>query len=77
MRFMYQLVIKKGEEFLSIRELRMKAKLTQEQLAKKMNVDQSTVSLWERGKTFPTRKLHKKLAKVLGCTVDDLVKGGE
>lgn len=59
---------------MSIKELRTRANMTQVQLAKKMNVDQSTVSLWETGKTFPVRKLHKKLAKVLGCTVDELTK---
>ena len=62
---------------MSIRELRTRANMTQAQLAKKMNVDQSTVSLWETGKTFPMRKLRKKLAKVLGCTVGELVNGGE
>lgn len=63
---------------MKIKEFRLDAGLTQEQLAKKMNVDQSCVSLWEREKTSPTKKLHKKLAKVLGCTVDDLLeKEGE
>lgn len=58
---------------MNIKNLRMKAGLTQVQLAKKMNVDQSAVSLWESGKTAPMRKLHKKLAKVLGCTVEELL----
>lgn len=52
----------------------MNAGLTQAQLAKKMNVDQSCVSLWEHEKTSPAKKLHKKLAKVLDCTIDDLIK---
>ena len=77
MRFVHSFEIKKGEWLLSIRELRTRANMTQAQLAKKMNVDQSTVSLWETGKTFPMRKLRKKLAKVLGCTVGELVNGGE
>jgi transcriptional regulator with XRE-family HTH domain len=75
MRFVHSFEIKKGEWLLSIRELRARANMTQEQLAKKMNVDQSTVSLWETGKTFPMKKLHKKLAKVLGCSVDELMSG--
>lgn len=57
---------------MKIRELRVREGLTQAQLAKKMNVDQSAVSLWESGKTAPMRKLHKKLAKVLNCTIEDL-----
>ncbi len=60
---------------MKIKELRVRAGLTQAQLAKKMNVDQSCVSLWESEKTSPAKKLHKKLAKVLGCTVDELLRG--
>ena len=59
---------------MKIKELRVNAGLTQAQLAKKMNVDQSCVSLWEHEKTSPAKKLHKKLAKVLDCTIDDLIK---
>ena len=56
-----------------IREYRKRAGLTQAELAKRMNVDQSAVSLWESGKTKPLRKTHRKLAKILGCTVEDLL----
>ena len=59
---------------MKIAEMRKSAGFTQETLAKKMNVDQSTVSLWESGKSKPQRKLHKKLAKLLCCTVDELLK---
>lgn len=59
---------------MKIKELRAKAGLTQAQLAKKMNVDQSCVSRWESGKTSPAKKLHKKLAKALCCTVDELLR---
>jgi transcriptional regulator with XRE-family HTH domain len=53
--------------------LRLKAGMTQEQLARKMNVDQAAVSRWESGDTKPLKKSRKKLAKVLGCTVDELL----
>ena len=59
---------------MNIKKLRLAAGLTQEQLAKKVDVDQSAVSLWEAGKAKPLRKIHKKLAKVLGCSIDDLLK---
>lgn len=59
---------------MNIKKLRIAAGLTQVQFAKKLNVDQSTVSLWESGKSKPQRKLHKKMAKLLGCTVDELLK---
>ena len=58
---------------MNIKKLRLKAGLTQSQLAKKMNVDQAAVSRWESGETKPLRKCHKRLAKVLGCTVDELL----
>lgn len=59
---------------MNIGKYRKAAGLTQEQLAKKMNVDQSAVSYWESGRTRPLRKSWKKLARVLGCSVDDLLK---
>ena len=59
---------------VKIKELRLKAGLTQVQLAKKMNVDQAAVSRWETGETKPLRKCHKKLAKVLGSTLEELYK---
>lgn len=62
---------------MNIKILRQKAGMTQAQLAKKMNVDQTTVSRWESGDTKPLRKLHKKLARVLGCAVEDLFENNE
>ena len=59
---------------VKIKELRLKAGLTQVQLAKKMNVDQAAVSRWESGETKPLRKTHKKLAKILGVSVEELTK---
>lgn len=57
---------------MKIKELRLAAGMTQVQLAKKMNVDQAAVSRWESGETRPLRKTHKKLAKVLGVSVEEL-----
>ena len=55
-----------------IKILRKKKNMTQEQLAKEMEVRQSTVSDWETGKISPTAHKLQKLAKVLGCRIDDL-----
>lgn len=57
-----------------IKSLRKRANLTQAQLALKMGVQQTTVSMWE-GKGFPKTKMLPKLAAVLGCTVEDLISG--
>lgn len=58
---------------MSIKELRERAGVTQEQLALRMDVSQGAVSRWESGKTAPQSKLHKKLVRTLGCTVDELL----
>lgn len=57
---------------MKIKELRLAAGLTQAQLAKKMNVDQAAVSRWDSGVTKPLRKTRKKLAKILGVSVEEL-----
>lgn len=48
--------------------------MTQLQLAKLLNVDQSTVSKWEKQETNPKITTLKKIAEILNCTVDDLIK---
>ncbi len=46
--------------------------LSQMALAKILGVDQSTVCLWERGKTFPRPDVAIRLANILNCTLDDI-----
>lgn len=57
---------------MKIRFYRERAGLRQEDLAKKLAVDQTAVSNWELGKAKPLKKYHKKLARILKCSVDDL-----
>lgn len=57
---------------MKIKELRVNKKMTQEELAKEMNVDRSTVAMWETGKALPRTDKLPKLAEVLGCTIDEL-----
>lgn len=59
---------------MTMRDLREKANLQQAEVAKKLNVDQTAISNWERGKCKPSRKYHKKLAQLYGCTVDELLR---
>jgi transcriptional regulator with XRE-family HTH domain len=63
-----------GGENVSLKELRLAAGLTQKVIAKELNVDQAAVSHWENGVNPPTRKYREPLAKLLGCTVDELLK---
>lgn len=58
---------------MTLRELRVQAHLRQEDVARRMNVDQAAVSKWENGVTKPSRKYHKKLARLYGVTVDELL----
>lgn len=62
---------------MTLRDMRKRAALRQVDVAKRMNVDQAAVSKWETGETRPARKLHKKLAKLYGVTVDELLAGEE
>ena len=56
-----------------LREYRERAGLRQVDVAKKMDVDQAAVSKWESGENRISRKYHKKLAKLYGVTVDELL----
>ena len=62
---------------MTLRERRMAAGLRQVDVAKKLNVDQAAVSKWENRETRPSRKYHKKLAWLYGCTVDELLREEE
>ena len=55
-----------------IRVLRKKAGLSQNELAEKMNLGQTAISMWENGTNFPKSEMLPRLAEVLGCTIDDL-----
>lgn len=57
---------------MTLKERRIKAGLTQENVAKIVEVDQTAVSLWESGKR-PLLKHRVRLAKLYGCTVDELL----
>ncbi len=59
---------------MSLKELRLNAGLTQEAVAKRMNVSQAAVHRWETGNIRIARKHHKKLAKLYGVTVEELMK---
>ena len=58
-----------------IKKYREKANLTQEALAAKLYVERSTIAKWESGQAKPRADTLMKLAAVLGCTVDELLKG--
>ena len=58
---------------LRIKELRKIKKLTQRQLAEKINVDCSAVTKWETGKANPDFEKQRFLADFFGVSVDYLL----
>lgn len=56
-----------------IRELRMKLNLTQEELARKMNISDKSISKWELGTSNPSLENLKFMAELFDVTVDELV----
>lgn len=62
---------------MRLKELREASGLRQMDVAKKLNVDQSAISNWERGTARPCRKYHKKLAQIYGCNISELFEVGD
>ncbi len=60
-----------------IKRQREKCRLTQNQLAEKLNVSDKAVSKWETGRGFPDISMLESLAKVLNVSVIELLSGEE
>jgi len=58
-----------------ISELRKTRKMTQKDLASKLNVSDKAVSKWERGLSCPDISLLSLLSDILGITINELLKG--
>lgn len=56
----------------TLRLLRIKAGMSQKELADALNISQAAVTNWERGKSFPTSDKLPEIAEVLNCTLADL-----
>lgn len=57
----------------NIQKLRKDLKLSQEQLAEKIDVTRQTISNWELGETSPNPEQLKLLSKALGVSIDELL----
>ncbi len=62
---------------MRLKELRLSKNLTQLGLSQKLNVERTTVTMWENNKSNPTLPMLKKIATVLDCSVEDLIKEGK
>ena len=61
----------------AVRELRQKAKATQEEIAAGAGITPQTLSLIERGHANPTWDTARKLAAALGVSIGELAKLSE
>ena len=57
----------------NLRKIRKSKKMSQEQLAEKMNVTRQSVSKWENGESYPEMNNIFELCKVLNCKLNELV----
>lgn len=57
----------------NLRSLRKSKKLSQEDLAEKMNVSRQSVSKWETGDAYPEMNNILELCKIFHCHINDLV----
>lgn len=58
----------------NIRNRRIKKSFTQQQFAEKVGVDRSMIAQIERGSKIPNMMLGREIARVLECSMDELVK---
>lgn len=58
---------------MTLKEYRLRTGMTMGEVGKKLDVNKSAVWFWEHGKNGICRKYQKKLAKLYGCTVDELL----
>lgn len=58
---------------MNIKKAREKVELTQQELANELGVVQSTVAMWETQNSLPRAGKLPMLAKILGCTIEELL----
>lgn len=57
----------------NLRQIRKNKKMSQEQLAEKVNVTRQSVSKWENGESYPEMNNILELCKIFNCKLNDLV----
>ena len=57
-----------------LKRIRMQKNITQVELAEMLGISRTAVSMWETGEALPRAETLKRLAKILGCTIDELLK---
>jgi len=62
------------KEYTQYKVLREKARLSVRQVMEALNVSDAAVYFWETGANAPSTKKLPDIAKLYGCTVDELLK---
>ena len=57
---------------LKLKELREKNKLSQQDVALKLNISPQSISKWERGEALPSVEYFPTLAKIFNCSINYL-----
>jgi len=57
----------------NLKTIRKSKKMSQEQLAEKVNVSRQSVSKWENGEAYPEMNNILELCKIFNCKINDLV----
>lgn len=58
---------------MTLKQLREKSSLSQEALARRLEVSRVTIANWEAGETEPSATNARKLARALGVPVDTII----
>ena len=58
----------------NLKALREKKKLSQEDLARKLQISRQSISKWEQGISYPNILYLVPLIKILDCTLEELFK---
>ena len=58
----------------NLKALREKKKLSQEDLARKLQISRQSISKWEQGISYPSILYLVPLIKILDCTLEELLK---
>lgn len=57
---------------MSIKTVRESKNLTQQYIANELGISRTSVAMWETGEAMPRADKLPDLARILGCTIDEL-----